>query len=74
MGRFRSLTLKTLITLFTLLVGVTVDHDDIRKHVIKRAKALGHPEAIPDNWNPDGSLSDDVTILIRTLRAALKEA
>lgn len=50
------------------------DHDDIRKHVIKRAKALGKPEAIPDNWNSDGSLSDDVTKLIRTLRAALKEA
>lgn len=32
------------------------DHDAIRRHVIKRAKALGKPDAIPDNWNADGSL------------------
>ncbi len=50
------------------------DHDDIRKHVIKRAKALGHPEAIPDNWGADGSLSDDVSLFVHILRNALKEA
>lgn len=46
------------------------DHDDIRKHIIKRAHALGHPEAIPDNWNSDGSLNDQSnwTDLARTLR------
>lgn len=32
------------------------DHDAIRRHVIKRAKALGLSERIPDNWNADGSL------------------
>jgi ATP-dependent Clp endopeptidase proteolytic subunit ClpP len=32
------------------------DHDAIRRHVIKRAKALGKSDAIPDNWNADGSL------------------
>jgi hypothetical protein len=32
------------------------DHDKIRRHVIKRAKALGSPGKIPDNWNGDGSL------------------
>jgi ATP-dependent protease ClpP protease subunit len=50
------------------------DHDDIRKHVIKRAEALGKPEAIPDNWNSDGSLSDDVSQFVKSLRNALKEA
>lgn len=34
------------------------DHDAIRRHVIKRAKALGKSDAIPDNWNADGSLQD----------------
>lgn len=35
------------------------DHDSIRKHIIKRAAALGLSSAIPDNWNSDGSLKDD---------------
>ena len=35
------------------------DHDIIRKHIISRAKALGKSDAIPDNWNADGSMSDD---------------
>lgn len=30
-------------------------HDAIRRHIIKRAKALGHSDMIPDNWNTDGS-------------------
>jgi ATP-dependent protease ClpP protease subunit len=34
------------------------DHDAIRRHIIKRAKALGLSEKIPDNWNADGSLQD----------------
>jgi len=34
------------------------DHDAIRRHIIKRAKALGASERIPDNWNADGSISD----------------
>ena len=37
----------------------TADHDSIRKHIIKRAKALGQSEKIPDNWKADGSLKDD---------------
>lgn len=32
------------------------DHDAIRKHIIARAKALGHSDLIPDNWAADGSL------------------
>lgn len=32
------------------------DHNAIRKHVIKRADALGLSSKIPDNWNSDGSL------------------
>jgi hypothetical protein len=42
------------------------DHDAIRRHVIKRAKALGCPGKIPDNWNGDGTLkttADDVAAL-----------
>src|SRR5215472_1536376 len=34
-------------------------HDAIRKHIIARAKALGLSSRIPDNWNPDGSMSDN---------------
>ena len=34
------------------------EHDAIRRHIIKRAKALGLSERIPDNWNADGSLQD----------------
>ncbi|MEU5596688.1 hypothetical protein [Streptomyces sp. NPDC020298] len=32
------------------------DHDKIRKHVMKRAKALGLEAMVPSNWNSDGSL------------------
>lgn len=31
-------------------------HDTIRAHIIKRAKALGKSDLLPDNWNSDGSL------------------
>ena len=34
------------------------DHDDIRKHVMDRAKALGLSAMIPDNWKADGSLKE----------------
>ena len=34
------------------------DHDAIRKHIIKRAKALGLSSKIPGNWNADGSLGE----------------
>lgn len=32
------------------------EHDAIRRHIIKRAAALGLSSRIPDNWNGDGSL------------------
>ena len=32
-------------------------HDVIRRHVIARANALGIDDAIPDDWNADGTLS-----------------
>jgi hypothetical protein len=35
------------------------DHDAIRKHVIKRAKALGLEAMVPENWNADGTLKGD---------------
>ena len=48
------------------------DHDAIRAHIIKRAKALGHSDAIPENWNSDGSLSESSSNRIDTgLLAAL---
>lgn len=34
------------------------DHSAIRKHIMKRAKALGLEAMVPDNWNADGSLKD----------------
>ncbi|MEU6573716.1 hypothetical protein [Streptomyces sp. NPDC046805] len=32
-------------------------HDMIRRHIMERARALGLSEEIPEDWNPDGSLS-----------------
>ncbi len=48
-------------------------HDSIRQHIIKRAHALGHPEAIPDNWNADGSLKTGNSLgdFISSLKDAL---
>jgi len=34
------------------------DHDDVRKHILTRAKALGLESMVPENWNADGSLKD----------------
>jgi hypothetical protein len=34
------------------------DHDKIRAHIVKRAKALGLEALVPDNWNSDGSVKD----------------
>lgn len=34
------------------------DHDAIRRHIIKRAKALGLSSKIPGNWAGDGSLKE----------------
>jgi len=48
------------------------DHDAIRLHIIKRAKALGLSERIPDDWNSDGSLGgteNSYTHFINALRA-----
>ncbi|MFF3151811.1 hypothetical protein [Streptomyces sp. NPDC057910] len=35
------------------------DHDDIRAHIIQRAKALGLTSMIPDTWNKDGSMKEN---------------
>lgn len=37
------------------------DHDAIRRHIIKRASALGQSDLIPDNWNSDGSMKENTT-------------
>lgn len=44
--------------------GSNNSHDTIRKHVIKRARALGLSAKIPDGWGADGSIekSEDVDI------------
>ncbi|MFE5140314.1 hypothetical protein ACFRDV_22000 [Streptomyces fagopyri] len=34
------------------------DHDAIRKHIIKRAKALGLEGMVPTDWNSDGTLKN----------------
>jgi hypothetical protein len=44
-------------------VGRSTDsHDDVRKHIITRAKALDKSDMIPDNWSPDGSLKHDAWV------------
>lgn len=35
------------------------EHNAIRQHIIKRAKALGLSSEIPDNWGGDGSLQSN---------------
>lgn len=40
------------------------DHDAIRAYVIKRAKALGKSDMIPDSWGSDGSLSKDAAAFL----------
>jgi len=40
--------------------GKNNSHDDIRKHIIKRAKALGKSSEIPEGWSSSGS-SDSTT-------------
>jgi len=35
------------------------DHDMIRRHIIKRAAALGLSDQIPENWNADGSMRSE---------------
>jgi hypothetical protein len=37
------------------------DHDAIRRHIAKRAAALGLSAMIPPNWNKDGSMSETAT-------------
>ncbi|MFC8676680.1 hypothetical protein ACFUEN_28845 [Streptomyces griseorubiginosus] len=34
------------------------DHDAIRKHIVKRAKALGLEGMVPADWNADGSVKN----------------
>lgn len=43
--------------------GTAHSHNEIRRHVIKRAKALGKSEEIPDTWNSDGSLKSEASDL-----------
>lgn len=42
-------------------------HNAVRKHIIKRAKALGQPDLIPDNWNSDGTMKES-TIRLSEIR------
>ncbi len=34
------------------------EHDAIRRHIMKRARALNLADRVPDTWNPDGSLKE----------------
>ncbi len=45
------------------------DHDKIRAHIIRRAKAMGMSSKIPDNWNSDGSLKSDSGTATRAVSA-----
>lgn len=44
------------------------DHNDIRKHVMDRAAALGLSAMIPDAWNKDGSLKESAGIRFGEIR------
>lgn len=37
------------------------DHSAIRKHILKRAKALNSMDLIPANWNPDGTVKENAS-------------
>lgn len=47
-------------------------HDEIRRHVMKRARALGVENRIPDTWEPDGDVetSAEVEELVRRRQPA----
>lgn len=47
------------------------DHNAIRRYIIRRAKALGMSDKIPDNWNSDGSLRAAEDVEERRVRAEL---
>lgn len=36
--------------------GTSTDRNAVRRHIIKRARALGKADMIPDTWNSDGTL------------------
>lgn len=38
--------------------GKSNSHASIRRHIMARAKALGHSDLIPDSWNADGTLKE----------------
>jgi hypothetical protein len=46
------------------------DHDEIRKHIITRAHALGLEAMVPDNWNADGSLKETAKADTATIEKA----
>ncbi|MFJ8345030.1 hypothetical protein ACIQ9J_01375 [Streptomyces sp. NPDC094153] len=54
------------------------DHDKIRKHVMKRAQALGLEAMVPNNWNADGSLKTtnkaDAEELVAKAEEVLRDA
>ncbi|MFI6326581.1 hypothetical protein ACIBG8_54295 [Nonomuraea sp. NPDC050556] len=39
--------------------GTAEDRDAVRRHIIKRARALGLSDKIPDSWNSDGTLKSE---------------
>lgn len=41
-------------------------HDAVRRHIIKRARALGLSDQIPDNWSSSGSMNERSDGLERT--------
>jgi hypothetical protein len=56
-----SYTIKTKADLRRAIKAVgrgNADHNDVRKHILTRAKALGLESMVPENWNADGSLKD----------------
>lgn len=46
------------------------DHDRIRAHIIRRAKALGKTSLIPDNWTSSGRLKETISESASLVEAA----
>jgi hypothetical protein len=44
--------------------GGSDDRNEVRRHIIKRARALGLSKLIPSTWNPDGSLKTDSSSIV----------
>jgi hypothetical protein len=50
--------------------GGEAGRNQVRKHIIGKARSLGCSGSVPDNWNSDGTLKADVADLVYAVTAA----